>query len=133
MELPQIMATVLERSLNARLAMDPGSEQLLAMLEDRVIAINIESLEGSFYLLPQRDRLSIVVDHDQNPDIIIEGGLFAYARAATASVLGSPNPEQLLEIKKAEKDYSKALGLMKNRKIKNATFLFELFFVVFVD
>ena len=99
MEFPQIMATVLERSLNATLAMNPGSEQLLAKLKDRVIAINIESLDGRFYLLPQRDRVSIVVDHDQSPDIVIEGGLLAYARSATASVMGSPNPDQLLEIK----------------------------------
>ena len=98
MEFPQIMATVLERSLNATLAMNPGSEQLLAKLKDRVIAINIESLDGRFYLLPQRDRVSIVVDHDQSPDIVIEGGLLAYARGATASAMGSPNPEQLLEI-----------------------------------
>ena len=46
MEFRQIMTTVLERSLNAALKMDPGSEQLLAKLEDRVIAINIESLDG---------------------------------------------------------------------------------------
>ncbi len=96
MEFRQIMATVLERSLNATLAMDPGSVQLLAKLEGRVIAMNIESLDGSFYLLPHRDRVSIEIDHDQNPDIVIEGGLLAYARSATAS--GSANPDQLLEI-----------------------------------
>ena len=98
MEFPQIMATVLERSLNATLAMNPGSEQLLAKLKDRVIAINIESLDGRFYLLPHRDRVSIEIDHDQNPDIVIEGGLLAYVRSATASVRGSANPDQLLEI-----------------------------------
>ena len=98
MEFRQIMATVLERSLNATLAMDPGSVQLLAKLEGRVIAMNIESLDGSFYLLPHRDRVSIEIDHDQNPDIVIEGGLLAYARSATASVMGSANPDQLLEI-----------------------------------
>ena len=98
MEFRQIMATVLERSLNATLAMDPGSVQLLAKLEGRVIAMNIESLDGSFYLLPHRDRVSIEIDHDQNPDIVIEGGLLAYARSATASVRGSANPDQLLEI-----------------------------------
>ena len=98
MEFRQIMATVLERSLNATLAMDPGSVQLLAKLEGRVIAMNIESLDGNFYLLPHRDRVSIEIDHDQNPDIVIEGGLLAYARSATASVRGSANPDQLLEI-----------------------------------
>ena len=98
MEFRQIMATVLERSLNATLAMDPGSVQLLAKLEGRVIAMNIESLDGRFYLLPHRDRVSIEIDHDQNPDIVIEGGLLAYARSATASVRGSANPDQLLEI-----------------------------------
>ena len=98
MEFRQIMATVFERSLNATLAMDPGSVQLLAKLEGRVIAMNIESLDGSFYLLPHRDRVSIEIDHDQNPDIVIEGGLLAYARSATASVRGSANPDQLLEI-----------------------------------
>ena len=96
MEFRQIMATVLERSLNATLAMDPGSVQLLAKLEGRVIAMNIESLDGIFYLLPHRDRVSIEIDHDQNPDIVIEGGLLAYARSATASVRGSANPDQLL-------------------------------------
>jgi ubiquinone biosynthesis protein UbiJ len=40
--------------------------------------------------------VSIEIDHDQNPDIVIEGGLLAYARSATAS--GSANPDQLLEI-----------------------------------
>ena len=98
MEFRQIMATVLERSLNATLAMDPGSVQLLAKLEGRVIAMNIESLDGIFYLLPHRGRVSIEIDHDQNPDIVIEGGLLAYARSATASVRGSANPDQLLEI-----------------------------------
>ena len=98
MEFRQIMATVLERTLNATLAMDSGSVKLLAKLEGRVIAMNIESLDGSFYLLPHRDRVSIEIDHDQNPDIVIEGGLLAYARSATASVRGSANPDQLLEI-----------------------------------
>ena len=98
MEFPQIIATVLERSLNATLAMNPGSEQLLAKLKDRVIAINIESLDGRFYLLPHRDRVSIVVDHDQSPDIVIEGELLSYARGAIASVMDTPNPDQLLQI-----------------------------------
>ena len=98
MEFPHIMATVLERTLNATLAMDPGSAQLLAKLEGRVIALDIESLEGRLYLLPRRDRVSIVVDHDQSPDVIIEGGLLAYVRGATASVMGATNPEQLLDI-----------------------------------
>ena len=98
MEFRQIMATVLERTLNATLAMDPVSVQLLAKLEGKVIAMNIESIDGSFYLLPQRDRVSIEINHDQNPDIVIEGGLLAYARSATASVRGSANPDQLLEI-----------------------------------
>jgi ubiquinone biosynthesis protein UbiJ len=98
MEFRQIMATVLERTLNATLAMDPVSVQLLAKLEGRVIAMNIESIDGSFYLLPHRQGVSIEIDHDQNPDIIIEGGLLAYARSATASVRGLANPDRLLEI-----------------------------------
>ena len=98
MEFRQIIATVLERTLNATLAMDPGSVQLLAKLEGRVIAMNIESIDGSFYLLLHRQGVSIEIDHDQNPDIIIEGGLLAYARSATASVRGLANPDRLLEI-----------------------------------
>ena len=98
MEFRQIMATVLERTLNATLAMDPGSVQLLAKLEGKVIAMNIESIVGSFYLLPHRDRVSIEINHDQKPDIVIEGGLLEYVRSATASVRGSANPDQLLEI-----------------------------------
>ena len=98
MKFPQIMATALESTLNVALTMDPRSVQLLAKLEDRVIAMNIESLGQLFYLLPPRDRVSIVVDHDQSPDIVIEGGLLAYARGATASAMGSPNPAQFLEI-----------------------------------
>ena len=98
MEFRQIIATVLERTLNATLAMDPGSVQLLAKLEGRVIAMNIESIDGSFYLLPHRQGVSIEIDYDQNPDIIIEGGLLAYARSATASVRGLANPDRLLEI-----------------------------------
>ena len=98
MEFRQIMATVLERTLNATLAMDPGSVQLLAKLEGKVIGMNIESIAGSFYLLPHRDRVSIEINHDQNPDIVIEGGLLEYVRSATASVRGSANPDQLLEI-----------------------------------
>ena len=98
MEFRQIIATVLERTLNATLAMDPGSVQLLAKLEGRVIAMNIESIDGSFYLLLHRQGVSIEIDYDQNPDIIIEGGLLAYARSATASVRGLANPDRLLEI-----------------------------------
>ena len=98
MEFPQIIATVLERSLNATLAVDPASAQLLAKLEGRVVEMNIESLDGRFYLLPHRDRVSIVVDHDQSPDIVIEGELLSYARGAIASVMDTPNPDQLLQI-----------------------------------
>jgi ubiquinone biosynthesis protein UbiJ len=60
--------------------------------------MNIESIDGSFYLLPHRERVTIEIDHDQNPDIVIKGGLLAYVRSATASVRGSANPDQLLEI-----------------------------------
>ena len=98
MEFRQIIASVLERALNATLAMDPTSVQLLAKLDGRVIAMNIESIDGSFYLLPHRERVTIEIDHDQNPDIVIKGGLLAYVRSATASVRGSANPDQLLEI-----------------------------------
>jgi len=98
MKFPQIVATVLERALNATLAMDPDSVQLLAKLEGRVVEMNIESLDGRFYLLPHRDRVSIVVDHDQSPDIVIEGELLSYARGAIASVMDTPNPDQLLQI-----------------------------------
>ena len=42
--------------------------------------------------------MSIEIDHDQNPDIVIEGGLLESVRSATASVRGSANPDQLLEI-----------------------------------
>ena len=98
MEFRQIMATALERTLNATLAMDPGSVQLLAKLEGKVIAMNIESIDGSFNLLPHRDRVSIEINQDQNPDVVIEGGLLEYVRSATASVRGSANPDQLLEI-----------------------------------
>ena len=98
MEFRQIIASVLERALNATLAMDPTSVQLLATLDGRVIAMNIESIDGSFYLLPHRERVTIEIDHDQNPDIVIKGGLLAYVRSATASVRGSANPDQLLEI-----------------------------------
>ena len=98
MEFRQIIASVLERALNATLAMDPTSVQLLAKLDGRVIAMNIESIDGSFYLLAHRERVTIEIDHDQNPDIVIKGGLLAYVRSATASVRGSANPDQLLEI-----------------------------------
>jgi len=98
MEFRQIIASVLERALNATLAMDPASVQLLAKLDGRVIAMNIESIDGSFYLLPHCERVTIEINHDQNPDIVIKGGLLAYVRSATASVRGSANPDQLLEI-----------------------------------
>ena len=98
MEFRQIIASVLERALNATLAMDPTSVQLLAKLDGRVIAMNIESIDGNFYLLPHRERVTIEINHDQNPDIVIKGGLLAYVRSATASVRGSANPDQLLEI-----------------------------------
>ena len=98
MEFRQIIASVLERALNATLATDPASVQLLAKLDGRVIAMNIESIDGSFYLLPHRERVTIEINHDQNPDIVIKGGLLAYVRSATASVRGSANPDQLLEI-----------------------------------
>jgi ubiquinone biosynthesis protein UbiJ len=98
MEFRQIIASVLERALNATLAMDPASVQLLAKLDGRVIAMNIESIDGSFYLLPHRERVTIEINHNQNPDIVIKGGLLAYVRSATASVRGSANPDQLLEI-----------------------------------
>ena len=98
MEFRQIIASVLERALNATLAMDPASVQLLAKLDGRVIAMNIESIDGSFYLLPHRERVTMEINHDQNPDIVIKGGLLAYVRSATASVRGSANPDQLLEI-----------------------------------
>ena len=42
--------------------------------------------------------MSIEINHDQNPDIVIEGGLLEYVRSATACVRGSANPDQLLEI-----------------------------------
>lgn len=75
---------VVERALNAAIGTDPDTLARLGAMQGRVIAVDLQALERSIYVLPLADRIRLQVAHEGPVDVRIRGTPLALLRLATA-------------------------------------------------
>lgn len=78
--LPTAVLAALETACNRALALDPESAARLAGLEGRVVAIDLQGLEQTLYLLPVADGVRLFGEYEGEPDTVLSGTPFALAR-----------------------------------------------------
>lgn len=88
-----VLATAaLEKALNHCLQMDPETLAQVTRLEGKVIALVMEGLDKSIYIVPTADGLRVQSIFEDEPDVTIKGGVFSLARLGLskdpASVFG---------------------------------------------
>lgn len=74
---------VLEKAINAALALDPATSERLAQLEGRVIAIKISGTGRTLFMLPSKDGLRLMARFDGEADTTLRGAPFALFRMNT--------------------------------------------------
>ncbi|MCC7412181.1 MAG: SCP2 sterol-binding domain-containing protein [Gammaproteobacteria bacterium] len=106
-------------AVGALLARDPGLRARLAALEGRVVAVVIERVEVTFYLLPRADGIDITRRCPTSPDLTISGrpaALLAMLRrragaVAPAGVAGGVQLRGDLEAAQVLQDVAARLGI----------------------
>lgn len=78
--LPLIAAATLEKALNQGLQLDPETLKQVTALEGTVIALEIQGIGQTVYLVPTADGLRVQSVFEGEPEVRIKGGVFSLAR-----------------------------------------------------
>lgn len=78
--LPLIATAALEKVLNQCLQLDPETLRQITLLEGNVVALEIQGIGQTIFLVPTADGLRIQSIFEGQPDVTIKGGLFSLAR-----------------------------------------------------
>lgn len=81
-ELAMGVTSGLETALNTALRLDPEAFRKLGRFNDKVIAIELQGLELSLYLLPSAHGISLMSQYDAEPDTVLSGTPLAMAKMA---------------------------------------------------
>jgi len=81
-ELAMGVTSGLETALNTALRLDPEAFRKLGKFNDKVIAIELQGLELSLYLLPSAHGISLMSQYDAEPDTVLSGTPLAMAKMA---------------------------------------------------
>lgn len=73
---------MLEAALNRFLDIDPESQNRMAALEGKIIALHIRVLELEFFLIPTNGRIDVWGECEDEPDVRISGTPLAFAAQA---------------------------------------------------
>ncbi len=92
MVLPLIATAALEKAFNQCLRMDPDTLAQVTELEGKVIALEIQGVGKTIFLVPTAAGLRVQSVFEGEPDVTISGGVFSLARLGLsdhpASVFG---------------------------------------------
>ena len=72
----------LESALNSALRLDPAAIKKLDRFSGKIIAIELQGLALTLYLLPGADGISLMSQYDAEPDTILSGTPLAMAKMA---------------------------------------------------
>jgi ubiquinone biosynthesis protein UbiJ len=101
-ELPTAIAAVLETAINQVLRLDPDIVEQLQQLKGKVIAIELQGLNVTLYLMPQEvpqeKALSVYGHFEGEPDTILRGTPIAMAKMGLAKNAGDVLFEGNVEI-----------------------------------
>lgn len=78
--MPAVIAVGLETAFNRYLRLDPDSLPQWAVLDGAVIAVELDDLGTSFYLLPGTAGVRVIDRYEGEPAVQIRGTLVALAR-----------------------------------------------------
>ena len=81
-ELAMSVTAGLETALNTALRLDPEAFKRLDKFSDKVIAIELQGLDLTLYLLPGANGISIMSQYPAEPDTILSGTSLAMAKMA---------------------------------------------------
>ncbi len=79
--MPAVIAAGVETALNRYLRLDPDSLPQWAGLDGTVIAVELDDLGTSFYLLPGTTGVRVIDRYEDEPTVQIRGTLVALARS----------------------------------------------------
>lgn len=80
MVLPLLATAALEKALNQCLQMDPETLAQVTQLEGRVIALEIQGVGKTIFLVPTATGLRVQSVFEGESDVTIRGGVFSLAR-----------------------------------------------------
>jgi ubiquinone biosynthesis protein UbiJ len=80
MVLPLLATAALEKALNQCLQMDPETLEQVTQLEGKVIALEIQGVAKTIFLVPTATGLRVQSVFEGEPDVTIRGGVFSLAR-----------------------------------------------------
>lgn len=75
--------SMLEKSVNRYMAMDPHAFEELKQLEGKTVLFDISTV-GKFYFCPRAEGVKILADYTDKPDAVIKGSLFSLFKASKA-------------------------------------------------
>ena len=84
MTFPQSLTAALEAACNHYLALDDETLPRLAAFEGKVIAIEVLSLNQTFFLFPSSDGILLLTDFDGDADTTLSGTPMALAKLGMA-------------------------------------------------
>jgi ubiquinone biosynthesis protein UbiJ len=91
-ELPTAIAAVLETAINQVLQLDPDTVEQLQQLQGKVIAIELQGINVTLYLMPQEvsqeKALNVFGHFEGEPDTILRGTPIAMAKMGLATNAG---------------------------------------------
>ncbi len=91
-ELPTAIAAVLETAINQVLQLDPDTVEQLQQLQGKVIAIELQGINVTLYLMPQEvpqeKALNVFGHFEGEPDTVLRGTPIAMAKMGLAKNAG---------------------------------------------
>lgn len=82
MKLPSPVLLAMEIGFNRALRLDPESEEQFTALSGKVIAIELQGMDLTFYLMPSIDGVQLANDYDGEANTTIRGGVFSLLHTA---------------------------------------------------
>ena len=81
-ELAMTITAGLETALNTALRLDPAALDQLTRFTDKVIAIELQGLDLTLYLLPGSHGITLMSQYPAEPDTVLSGTPLAMAKMA---------------------------------------------------
>ena len=83
-ELPTAIASVLETAINQVLQLDPDTVDQMQQLQGKVIAIELQGVNVTLYLIPKEECLNVFGHFEGEPDTVLRGTPIAMAKMGLA-------------------------------------------------
>ena len=87
-ELPTAIAAVLETAINQVLQLDSDTVEQMQQLQGKVIAVELQGVNVTLYLIPRAEGLNVFGQFEGEPDTILRGTPIAMAKMGLAKNAG---------------------------------------------